>query len=113
MAFSYTVTAAYTTGKLKSAQGNEKPALIHYEGTWTMGGDTKGSIDLTNTTKANVNIAAVKIYRWDFAINTGTVTTCPKAKPDVDLDGVAKLGCIGLLVVPNDNIGTFWADVVQ
>jgi hypothetical protein len=111
MAFSYTVTAPNTTGVLKSSQ-QIGPNLVRYRGTFTAGGDVKGTLDLTDTTKTNLGKAAVHVYACGVEVGGGTLTAQHKWKMNVDMDAAAAEGKIGLLLIANNQTGYWWADVV-
>lgn len=112
MAFAYTVDAVMTTGKMKYCQ-KVGPNMIRYTGTFTLTAPTtSGTIDLTDTTKTNVVIAATKITAYDVLITSGTVTAQLESKPNAIGAGTAADGKIGILVAATDIVGTWWADVV-
>lgn len=68
-------------------------------GTWTAGGATKGTIE---TGLTQVFISSLKV-------DAGTITSQFTCKDNVDLDGNALEGAIGILVSAVDNTGTWWA----
>jgi hypothetical protein len=112
MAFAYTVDAPDTTGTSKDCRmrGNN---YIVYTGTYTFTAPTtSGTIDLTDTTKTNLPIAASKVKEFEIHITDGTVTDDIKARPNYDGTGAAAAGKIGILLAANDDVGTWSALVV-
>jgi hypothetical protein len=112
MAFDYTVDAADTTGRAKKNQ-MVRENIILYTGTYTAGGDTAGTIDLTDTTKTNVTVAATKIVRFGIYPHTGTVTAAMKVKPNSTHVPADSAGKIGIVLMANDHVGTWWAECVS
>jgi hypothetical protein len=112
MAFAYTVDEPMATGKMKKTQ-NIKQNVIRLTGTFTFTPATvKGTIDLTDTTKSGIYKAATKVSAYDVLITSGTVSDQLTSGPNMDEDGVAAAGKIGILASANDIVGTWWADVV-
>jgi len=71
-------------------------------GTFTAGGDTKGTLSTTYTGLSRVIACGINV-------DTGTVTSEVRSKPNVDMDGTAALGAVGILAMATDNVGTWWA----
>lgn len=111
VAFVYTVTAPVTTGKMKVSQ-QRGPNIVRYQGTWDAGGVAKGTIDLTDITVTNVGKAAVHVWACGVEVDAGTITSQHKWKMNVDADGTAAEGKIGILLCAVNNTGTWWADVI-
>lgn len=112
MAFAYTVDAPDTTGRSKDSR-TRGPNLLVYTGTYTLTAPTtSGTIDLTDTTKTNLPVAAVSVKEYEIHITDGTVTDDIKARPNYDGTGVAAAGKIGILLAAADNVGTWSALVV-
>lgn len=112
MAFAYTVDAPDTTGVLKDSQ-TRGPTLLVYTGTFTFTAPTtSGTIDLTDTTKTNLNVAAASIKEFDIHLTDGTETDDIKARANYTGAGVAAAGQLGILLAAIDNEGTWSALVI-
>lgn len=111
----FTIDNPATTGKRKRSQAIG-PNLMLYTGTWVANGtDTKVTIDLTSTTAPStgtLEAVATDIYAYGVHVESGTITSVAKTKPNVDKDGTAAQGKIGILSCATDNVGTWWAMVV-
>jgi len=96
MVFSKTVEEN-TTG-IRANCSRIAPNLYLVTGTWTAGTDTKGTIEtgLSHLIAHGTNV------------DTGTVTSEHKSQKNVDEDGSAEEGSIGILACAADNVGSWW-----
>lgn len=113
MAFSYTVDAPPSAGNRRHNCQSVGPNLVLYSGTATMGGDATGTIDLTDTTKANLNKAATSILMFSIHNTENSAEDC-QAKKNVTGAGAAAAGKIGILKVADVTNNTFeWEALVS